>query len=120
MKLPKFTEKPWGGETLWAHTEHYVGKILMVDAGESLSIQYHHFKDETMYVLSGTGYINFYILEDAQPVLVNKQFVVPGDSIHIAPTQVHNVEAISDMQILEASTNHLDDLVRVQDRYHRN
>jgi len=120
MKLPKFTEKPWGSENLWAHTEHYVGKILRVHAGEALSIQYHHFKDETMYVLSGTGYINFYILEDAQPVLVNKQFVISGDSVHIAPTQVHNVEAIDDMEILEASTNHLDDLVRVHDRYHRN
>lgn len=119
MSLPKFTEKPWGSETLWAHTEHYVGKILKVHSGEALSIQYHNHKDETMYVLSGKGYINFYILEDARPILFNKRYVMPGDSVHIPPTQIHNVEAISDMEILEASTNHLDDLVRVRDRYNR-
>lgn len=119
MSLPKFTEKPWGSETLWAHTEHYVGKILKVHSGEALSIQYHYHKDETMYILSGMGYINFYTLDEGHPVVTNKQLVRSGDSIHIPPTQVHNVESIEDMVILEASTNHLDDLVRVRDRYNR-
>lgn len=119
-------EKPWGSETIWAHTEHYVGKILKVHCGEALSIQYHNKKDETMYVISGKGYVNFYELEisselitDARPVLVKKHLLSQGDSIHIPPKQVHNVEAITDMEILEASTNHLDDLVRVRDRYNR-
>ena len=126
MILPKFTVKPWGSETLWAHTEQYVGKILKVHCGEALSIQYHHYKDETMYVLSGKGYVNFYELEisselvsDAKPILVKQHLLNSGDGIHIPPRQVHNVEAIEDMVILEASTNHLDDLVRVRDRYGR-
>jgi len=119
MSLPKFVEKPWGSETIWAHTEQYVGKILKVHCGEALSIQYHHFKDETMYVLSGKGYIRFYKLEDARPVVIKEMIVSEGDSVHIPPTQIHNVEAITDMEILEASTNHLDDLVRVRDRYSR-
>ena len=118
-KLPKITEKPWGGETLWAHTEHYVGKILKVNAGEVLSIQYHHHKDETMYVLSGEGIIFFYEMRDEKPVVVNYFPVSTGDVVHIPPTQIHNVEALTDMEILEASTNHLDDLVRVRDRYNR-
>lgn len=120
MNLPKFTEKPWGGETLWAHTEHYVGKILKVNAGHALSVQYHNYKDETMYVLSGKGCINFYKLEDGRPIVIKTHYVHTGDSVHIPPAQIHNVEATTDMEILEASTNHLDDLVRVQDIYHRN
>jgi mannose-6-phosphate isomerase len=114
-----FVSKPWGSETIWAHTEHYVGKILKVNAGKVLSIQYHHFKDETMYVLSGKGIIKFYTLQDGKEVLDGVYFVNPGDSVHIPPTRIHNVEALTDMEILEASTNHLDDLVRVRDKYNR-
>lgn len=119
IQKPVIVEKPWGSETIWAHTDSYVGKILHVKAGEALSIQYHHFKDETMYVLSGAGIIKFYDLHEETPQISAIHLVYPGDVIHIAPMQIHNVEAVSDMQILEASTNHLDDLVRVQDRYDR-
>ena len=117
---PLHVEKPWGSETIWAHTQHYVGKILKVNCGEALSIQYHNHKDETMYILSGKGYIRFYKLEDAHPVVIKEMIVSEGDMVHISPTQIHNVEAITDMEILEASTNHLDDLVRIRDRYNRN
>jgi len=112
-------EKPWGSETIWARTEHYVGKILKVHCGEQLSIQYHNFKDETMYVMSGKGIIYFYELRDDTPVIINRIAVGKGDSVHIPPKQIHSVEAITDMEILEASTNHLDDLVRLRDRYSR-
>ena len=119
----KIVEKPWGSETIWAHTDWYVGKILRVKAGEELSIQYHHEKDETMYVLSGEGFINFFMFDsDAgqDNLIASKNLLVKdGDSVHIAPTQIHNVEAITDMVILEASTNHLNDLVRIKDRYNR-
>lgn len=119
MNEVKFINKPWGSETIWAHTEHYVGKILNINSGESLSIQYHHHKDETMYVLSGKGIVKFYTMEENVPVLTAVYVMNPGDSIHIPPTQVHSVEAFEDMQVLEASTNHLDDLVRIKDRYGR-
>lgn len=119
MQSVTIIEKPWGSETIWAHTKHYVGKILKVHCGEALSIQYHHYKDETMYVLDGTAFINFYKLEDGLPVVIKKHIVKDGDSVHIPPTQIHNVEAITDVVILEASTNHLDDLVRIRDRYSR-
>jgi len=115
----KIVEKPWGSETIWAHTEHYVGKILNIRGGESLSIQYHHHKDETMHVLSGKGIVKFYTMEENVPVLTAVYVMNPGYSIHIPPTQVHSVEAFEDMRVLEASTNHLDDLVRIKDRYGR-
>ena len=114
-----FVSKPWGSETIWAHTEHYVGKILRVKSGESLSIQYHHHKDETMYVLSGNGFIYFYEMHDEKPVVVKYFLISTGDAVHIPPTTIHSVEALNDMEILEASTNHLDDLVRVRDKYNR-
>jgi len=119
MSVPKFTEKPWGSETLWAHTEHYVGKILKLYCGEELSIQYHIHKDETMYVRSGKGMFKFYKLVDNKPELTNAILLEEGDTVHIPPKTVHSLEAFTDMEVLEASTNHLDDLVRVRDRYGR-
>lgn len=113
-------EKPWGSEKIWAHTEYYVGKILTVHCGEALSVQYHNEKDETMYVLSGKGYFRFYIHDENGKLIVLREMIVSeGDSVHIPPKYIHSVEAITDMEILEASTNHLNDLVRLRDRYSR-
>lgn len=118
---PAVIEKPWGKEIIWAHTPDYVGKILQVNAGESLSIQYHHHKDETMYVLSGTGRINFFTIADDGDVNVKESLEIEeGMSVHIQPLRIHNVYAETELVILEASTNHLTDLVRVKDRYGRN
>jgi mannose-6-phosphate isomerase-like protein (cupin superfamily) len=115
-----YVHKPWGSETIWAHTEYYVGKILQVNAGHKLSVQYHKEKDETMYVFSGKGYIKFYEFDDIEEFVPTKIYeVVAGDSIHIPPRQIHNLEAITDMLVLEASTNHLSDLIRLRDNYHR-
>jgi mannose-6-phosphate isomerase len=116
----KYVEKPWGSETIWAHTTNYVGKILNVMAGHALSIQYHHHKDETMYVMSGIGIINFYNRNEDGEVIIEDVFhVSSGNSIHIPPQQIHNLEAATNMIVLEASTDHLDDLVRLSDRYYR-
>ena len=115
----KVIPKPWGKETIWAHTEQYVGKILQIKAGEELSIQYHNDKDETMYVFSGMGVIKFYDMQDDMPVLTKIHLVHGGDAVHIPPKQIHSAEAISELILLEASTNHLDDLVRISDRYNR-
>jgi mannose-6-phosphate isomerase-like protein (cupin superfamily) len=113
-------EKPWGSETIWAHTKDYVGKILFVHAGESLSIQYHNQKDETMFVYSGTGKLNLYSMdEDGDPFIKESIDFTPGVSYNIVPKQIHNLEAITDMVVLEASTNHLNDLVRLKDKYNR-
>ena len=113
-------DKPWGFELIWAHTDKYVGKILHVNAGESLSIQYHREKDETMYVISGEGKINLFTLdEESVPLLAKSIAAYTGVSVHIKPLQIHNVYAETEMEILEVSTNHLEDLVRIQDRYDR-
>jgi mannose-6-phosphate isomerase-like protein (cupin superfamily) len=112
---PRRVKKPWGHETIWAETPLYVGKILHVKAGEKLSVQYHNVKDETIYLLAGR--MRFL----AGPIgsdLVKVPLRV-GQSYRITPMTVHRMEAIEDCDILEASTPHLDDIVRLEDKYGR-
>jgi mannose-6-phosphate isomerase len=106
--------KPWGHETIWAHTDRYVGKILHINAGHALSVQYHNTKDETVHLLSGELIYRVKIDDKLDDVRLK-----PGQSFRICPGTVHQMEAITDCDILEASTSELDDVVRLQDRYGR-
>jgi len=107
-------DKPWGYELIWARTDRYVGKILHVKAGHVLSLQYHNFKDETMHVLSGELILR---TQDGERLL-SRAFKA-GETAHIPPKLIHQIEAVVDSNVLEASTPELDDLVRLQDRYGR-
>lgn len=113
-EVPYKVDKPWGYELVWARTDRYVGKILHVKAGHVLSLQYHNRKDETMHVLRGE------LILRTQPgdVLLERRFRA-GESVHIPAKLIHQIEAVEDSDVLEASTPELDDLVRVQDRYGR-
>jgi mannose-6-phosphate isomerase len=73
-------EKPWGYELHWAKTDRYVGKILHVNAGHALSLQYHNRKDETIYLWSGR------LLLDIQHSgkMISRE-LTPGDGVHITP-----------------------------------
>jgi mannose-6-phosphate isomerase len=108
-------EKPWGHELIWAHTDRYVGKILHVKAGHALSLQYHEKKDETIHLLRGR--MKFFAgpsREELREVPLEE-----GQSFHVTPGTVHRMEAVTDVDILEASTAHLGDVVRLDDRYGR-
>ncbi|MEZ4417820.1 MAG: cupin domain-containing protein [Gemmatimonadota bacterium] len=112
---PRRVEKPWGHELIWAETDQYVGKILQINAGEALSLQYHEVKDETLYLLEGV--LRFY----AGPVggEVEEVLLETGDNFRVRPHTVHRMVAVTDCTMLEASTAHLDDVVRLEDRYGR-
>lgn len=110
----RIVQKPWGHETIWAHTEHYVGKVLHVKAGHALSLQYHNMKDETIHLLRGE--MIYRIKQGDQ--LVEVPFTA-GQSYRNTPGTVHQMEAVTDCDILESSTPHLDDVVRLTDRYGR-
>ena len=112
--VPYRVEKPWGYELIWALTDRYAGKILHVKAGHVLSLQYHNRKDETMHLLSG----ELTLRTQAGDTLVSRRFKA-GESVHIPPKLIHQIEAVVDSDVLEASTPELDDLVRLQDRYGR-
>lgn len=108
-------DKPWGYELIWARTDRYVGKILHVRAGESLSLQYHRVKEETIRLLSGR-----LRLETAEADGERDERVLdPGDVAHIPPGLRHRMEAVEDSDVLEVSTPELDDVVRLEDRYGR-
>jgi mannose-6-phosphate isomerase len=108
--------KPWGHETVWAHTDRYVGKILHITAGQALSVQYHERKDETVYLL--TGEMKYWVQLPGDTEL-RDQRLVAGESFRITPHTIHAIEAVTDIDVLEASTPELDDVVRIQDRYGR-
>ncbi len=108
--------KPWGHETIWAHTDRYVGKILHITAGQALSVQYHERKDETVFLL--TGEMNYWVQLPGDDQL-RDQRLTQGQSFRITPGTIHYMEAITDCDVLEASTPELDDVVRIKDRYGR-
>ena len=106
--------KPWGHEVIWAHTDRYVGKILHIKAGHQLSVQYHRRKDETVYLLSGE--LNYWV--KLGETMENMRLAV-GEAFRITPGTIHYMEAVTDCDVLEASTPDLDDVVRLSDRYGR-
>lgn len=108
--------KPWGHETIWARTERYVGKILHINAGHELSVQYHNRKDETVYLLSGE--IVYRVQKEGDDVLDDMHLRV-GESFRITPGTIHQMIAVTDCDVLEVSTPENDDVVRLSDKYGR-
>lgn len=112
----RIVHKPWGHETIWAHTDRYVGKVLHIKAGQALSVQYHEVKDETIYLLRGE--IRYCVKLEGSDQLQDVR-LKEGEAFRNLPGTVHSMEAVTDCDVLEASTPHLDDVVRVKDRYGR-
>jgi mannose-6-phosphate isomerase len=113
---PRKVEKPWGYELIWAETEHYVGKVLFVKAGESLSLQFHREKDESWLVREGRAQLE---LGSAGDAVLREEVIAAGASFRFRPGTVHRVTALEDTTILEVSTPQLDDVVRLEDVYGR-
>ena len=107
--------KPWGHELIWAHTDRYVGKVLVIEAGRRLSLQRHEVKDESILVLSGRLRLQ---LEDDAGVIRTEE-LVPGDHRHVRTGRIHRYEAIERTELMEVSTPELDDVVRLEDDFGR-
>ncbi len=109
-------EKPWGHELIWAHTDRYVGKVLVIEPGKRLSLQYHERKDESLLVVRGT--LRLHIgptLEELEKIDLG-----PGESYRVPVGHTHRFEALSEqVELVEVSTPELDDVVRVKDDYGR-
>ena len=112
--LPYRVDKPWGHELIWARTDRYVGKILHIEPGHVLSLQYHNKKDESIYVLTGE-----IILRIQQGDTLIERPMAQGAAFHIEPKLIHQFEAVTPTDLLEASTPEIDDVVRLKDRYGR-
>lgn len=113
--VPERVAKPWGYELIWAHTSDYVGKILHINAGESLSLQFHETKDEVIYVLSGE--MKFWAGQSLETL--EEISLKTGEAFRVVPGTLHRMEGVTDCDLLEASTPFLDDVVRIEDRYGR-
>jgi len=113
---PRKVEKPWGYELVWAVTDRYVGKLLFVGAGHSLSLQFHREKDEAWLVQSGRAKLE---LGETGSGTLLEEVIGPGAAFHFAPGTVHRVTALEDTTIVEVSTPQLDDVVRLEDAYGR-
>ena len=112
--VPQRVPKPWGYELIFARTGRYVGKILHINRGEALSLQYHEMKDETLYVVAGA--LQLTVEQDGHRRVLSLR---PGQAFHIPPRMIHRMEAIEDTDVAEVSTTELDDVIRLEDRYGR-
>jgi mannose-6-phosphate isomerase len=111
----KKVDKPWGYELIYALTDRYCGKVLFIRKGEQLSLQFHREKDEVVYVHEGR-----IEMEIGDPGgALDTEVVGPGRAFHIRPGTVHRLRALEDTLVLEVSTPHVDDVVRLEDRYGR-
>lgn len=112
---PRRVEKPWGHELIWAHTDRYVGKMLVIEAGRRLSYQRHEVKDEWIHVVSGRLLLT---LEDDGGEDRERE-LLPGDGAHVATGRRHRFTAIETTELIEVSTPELDDVVRLADDFGR-
>lgn len=125
LQSPKIVTKPWGREIWFADQKMYAGKILEVNKGKRLSLQYHERKTETLYLLSGKMRLIYRELKSGEkhesaPIDQTHEFIwEPGLTVHIPLRTIHRFEALENSVLLEASTPDLTDIVRLQDDYAR-
>jgi quercetin dioxygenase-like cupin family protein len=115
MELPKRIDKPWGHELWWALTDDYAGKILHIEKGHRLSLQFHERKDESAYLMSG----RLLLIKGSSEDDLTTAELEPGAAWRNVPGEVHTIEALEDSDVLEVSTPELDDVVRLSDSYGR-
>lgn len=108
-------DKPWGHELIWTRTDRYVGKLIVIEAGQRLSLQLHQRKDEAIFVISGRLRLQ---LEDGEGVIRTIE-LGPGEHRRVPTGRRHRFEAIERVELIEVSTPELDDVVRLEDDYGR-
>ena len=108
-------DKPWGHELIWAHTERYAGKVLVIETGKRLSLQRHEIKDESVLVLSGR--LRLYLEDDGG--VIREHELGAGEAARIPTGRVHRFESIERCELIEVSTPELDDVIRLQDDFGR-
>jgi mannose-6-phosphate isomerase len=113
--IARRVEKPWGHEVIWAVTDRYAGKILVIETGRRLSLQYHERKLESIHVLSGR--LRLFLEDDAGELRAEE--LEPGQSRLVPVGRRHRFEAIERVELLEVSGPELDDVVRIEDDFGR-
>ncbi len=105
--------RPWGFFRQFTENEPSTIKIISVDAGHRLSLQYHNKRDEFWVVLSGNPVIR--IGETVTHAIAGEEFSIPKKTNH-------RIEALeNNVQVLEIAFGDFDenDIVRIEDAYGR-
>jgi mannose-6-phosphate isomerase-like protein (cupin superfamily) len=110
-----FVKKPWGWENRFAITEKYLGKVIHINPGEMLSLQYHEHKDETIYIVKGSMDLQLEAGDGSMQTLR----LTPGMSRRILPGRKHRMIGVEDCEFFEVSSPEIDDVVRLEDKYGR-
>ena len=115
IAIPRRVSKPWGEELIWALTDRYCGKVITIETGRRLSLQYHEYKDEAIYVTKGRLLL---LLENERGEDELRE-LGPGEGAHVPVGRRHRYEAIERVELIEVSTPELDDVVRIEDDFGR-
>lgn len=107
--------KPWGKEEWLELNDAYCYKRIYINAGYKTSYQYHNFKRETNFIISGEAEI---WLENDEGI-VEKKIMKAGEYFNVTPPKKHRVIALTDIILQEVSTPEVDDVVRINDEFHR-
>jgi len=113
--LSEIIKKPWGWENRFAITDKYLGKVIHINTGEMLSLQFHRQKDETLLVIKGTMDL---LLENGRGLMETHR-LTPGMSRRITPGRKHRMIGVEECEFFEVSTPEIDDVVRLEDKYGR-
>jgi choline kinase/mannose-6-phosphate isomerase-like protein (cupin superfamily)/thiamine kinase-like enzyme len=111
----KTVYKPWGKEEWLELNDKYCYKRLYINAGHKTSFQYHEYKQETNYIISGTAEV---WLENDKGEIV-KTVMKDGDYFSVLPPQKHRIIAMTDLILQEVSTPEVDDVIRIEDDANR-
>ena len=112
---PRRVPKPWGEELIWALTDRYCGKVITIETGRRLSLQYHERKDEAIFVTRGR--LRLLLENDRGEDEIRE--LGPGEGAHVPVGRRHRYEAIERVELVEVSTPELDDVVRIEDDFGR-
>jgi mannose-6-phosphate isomerase-like protein (cupin superfamily) len=115
IAIPRRVPKPWGEELIWALTDRYCGKVITIETGRRLSLQYHERKDEAIFVTKGRLLL---LLENDRGEDELRE-LGPGEGAHVPVGRRHRYEAIERVELIEVSTPELDDVVRIEDDFGR-
>ena len=123
LKDAKKVEKPWGHE-IWLTGDPsrvFAFKRILLKAGKVTSLQYHAYKRETNFILSGVAHLHYCSHRNLKPEMVTPDMIrnvsLEGPVVvNVYPNQVHRLEALTDLDLFEVSTPELDDVYRIHDQ----
>ena len=113
--------KPWGYEQ-WLtgkNNSNFCFKKIFLKEGNKTSLQYHNFKKETNFLYNGKIKLHFFSnkfnKKNFDKKYISSKILNKFSIIDVIPPIIHRIESVSDTELFEVSTPHLDDVIRLED-----